>query len=555
MVSRSLVFAAAITAPSSLSGWSTHAFSSPFNHRAAVSRPNFSGVPRVDSSRDVSLQMGIRSFIKRKILRRDEGGDDMNDSKKETPEDIDLRTVLQSPNSSGLMEGPVTSYTSDEGEDERKSSRKDRQRNKAVDDILTKDMKQRLQEDARHRIQRVQAGGMTEEEKLSFLNAALTRTSPPKKPRGPPIRQKIPGMEDDESASGTAAKNESAASKREGSKKDNLWSAISGKGAAGSSSSGGKSDYVPVSSLILDGKLRNEEAKRQWIDSITSPDRFSSFSSIQRDASQATESFVEETTNEAASDSSDSAAISEVVSDQSEDDTAVETNLGEQDFTQIKRQMMEDQEILLKKPKVEKPGEKSVREALESILAMTGNKSASSSNTTESKNNNDLAARLEKAALEQETRDAENRIAVEKKRMEEKQALIEAQREREAKFMRQEAERMEEARKKAEQMRLDAEAKKAAEQAKVDAAIAKQEEYWAKQLQKQQAKREASMSVQERREMEQRKLNEARETEEMFERDIAKDVKRDQIREEERMREPQHEGEILQEVSEIMILC
>ena len=57
------------------------------------------------------------------------------------------------------------------------------------------------------------------------------------------------------------------------------------------------------------------------------------------------------------------------------------------------------------------------------------------------------------------------------------------------------------------------------------------------------------MSVQERRELEQQKIVQAMESDERFERDVAKDVKIEQIREEERKREPEHEGEILKEVS------
>lgn len=551
MVSSSLVFATILTAPTVLTVWDTHAFS-PCHHRVA-------GLPRssiitaqfdlghTGFVRDVSLQMGIRSFIKRKILRRDGDKDDADDSKKDNPKEIDLRTVLLSPNSSGLMESPLSSYTADddsnlpatEKDDARTSGRK---RNKAADDVLTQDMKQRLQENAKNRIQRVQAGDMTEEEKLSFLNTALTRTLPPKKPRGPPIRQKIPGLEDEDSGAGSKITKGSSSSSSKGgsSKTDNLWSAITGKSSS-KVSSGGKYDYVPVSSLILNGKLRDEEAKRQWIDSITSPDRFASFSAIQRDSAQLEESSLDEPSSETSNEGNSTGNIvGETSVDGIEDDS-----LSEQDFTQMKRKMMEDQEILLKKPKVEKPGEKSVREALESILAMTGNKNTSTSNSKDSKGN-DLAARLEKAAVEQETRDAENRVAAEKKRAEEKQALMEAQKEREAKYLQQEEKRMEEARKKAEQVRLDAEAKKEAERAKVEAAIAKQEEYWENQLKKQQAKREASMSVQEKRAMELR----AREADEMFERDIAKDVKRERIREEERMREPEHEGEILKEASD-----
>lgn len=501
--------------------------------------------------------MGIRSFIKKRILRRDGGDSGSADELKKDPQDISLRTVLQNPNSSGLMESPVQSSYNDDDESSSRSNGQEedssalskgytgRKRNKAIDDILTHDMKQRLQEDAKDRIRRVQAGGMTEEEKMSFLNTALTRTLPPKKPRGPPIRQKIPSMEDDDADAGAPTKRGGSTSKGgSSSKSDNLWSAITGKGA-GAPSSGGKADYVPVSSLVLDGKLRNEEAKRQWINSITNPDRFASFSSIQRDSSTSDESLAEEVINEVNQDEGDAAEGSV--------DAAVGEEAGEQDFTEMKRKMSEDRDLLLlNKQKAEKPGEQSVRQALESILTMASKndnkaKTAASSPASDSKKN-DLAERLEKAAIEQENREAENRAALEKKKAEEKQALLELQREREAKFLRQEADRMEEARKKVEQQRLEEEAKKEAERAKLEAAVAAQDAYWANQLKKQQAKREASMSLQERRKIEQQNIVKATESEELFERDVAKDVKREQLKDEERMRQPKHEGEILSEV-------
>ncbi|KAL3776649.1 hypothetical protein HJC23_001895 [Cyclotella cryptica] len=509
-------------------------------------------------SRDLSLRMGIHSFIKNRILRRDGDSERNDDSKTTASEDIDLRTVLQNPNSSGLMESPLSSLyevddsagvTPVDGKDVNASTDRmtsegvsRRKRNKAVDVILTHDMKQRLQEDAKDRIRRVQAGSMTEEE-----NFPLTRTLPPKKPRGPPIRQKIPGLEDEDSDGKAAEKRGSSSSNNKGggsSKTDNLWSAITRKGTSHiAKSTRGKSDYVPVSSMILDGKLRNEEAKRQWIDSITNPDRFASFSSIQR----------ESTSDEDQSDDDIVDNLTENKFTEVED----EAKAGEQDFNEMKRRITEDQKLLLNKPKTEKPGEKSVREALESILSMasrsngdTGTTVSSSSNSTQGVKNDDLAARLEKAAVEQENRESENRAAAEKKRMEQQQALLELQKEREANFLRQEAERMEEARKKAEQLRLKEQEKKAAERAKLEAAVAKQDEYWANQLKKQQAKREASMPVQERRRSEERDIIKATESEEMFERDVAKDAKREQIREEERMRESKHEGEILKEAQE-----
>jgi len=425
--------------------------------------------------------MGIRSFIKKRILRRDGDSERNGDSKSSASEVIDLRTVLQNPNSSGLMESPLSSSfeandgagiaradSNDISSTERIANKGDsrRQRNKASDDILTTDMKQRLQEDAKDRIRRVQAGSMTEEEKLSFLNTALTRTLPPKKPRGPPIRQKIPGLEDEDSDGKSAEKRESSSRGGESSKTDNLWSAITRKGTANSAkSTRGKSDYVPVSSLILDGKLRNEEAKRQWINSITNPDRFASFSSIQRETTSE-EMLIDDTLSDTHNDES----CDDVVDDSAENlftEIEDEAKIEEQDFNEMKRRITEDQKLLLSKPKTEKPGEKSVREALESILSMasrsngnTNTTVSSSSNSTSCIKNDDLAARLEKAAVEQENREAENRAAAEKKRMEQQQALFNFQKEREANFLRQEAERMEEARKKVEQQRLKDEAKK-----------------------------------------------------------------------------------------------
>jgi hypothetical protein len=46
----------------------------------------------------------------------------------------------------------------------------------------------------------------------------------------------------------------------------------------------------------------------------------------------------------------------------------------------------------------------------------------------------------------------------------------------------------------------------------------------------------------------QQNIVKATESEELFERDVAKDVKREQLKDEERMRQPKHEGEILSEV-------
>mmetsp|Transcript_7967 Transcript_7967/g.14036 ORF Transcript_7967/g.14036 Transcript_7967/m.14036 type:complete len:181 (+) Transcript_7967:106-648(+) len=69
---------------------------------------------RVDTT---SLPMGIRSFIKRKILRREKGEEDEEDDDADTEDaDVTLHFILQSPGSAGLMESPLSSSTDDLGD-------------------------------------------------------------------------------------------------------------------------------------------------------------------------------------------------------------------------------------------------------------------------------------------------------------------------------------------------------------------------------------------------------------------------------------------------------
>ena len=560
---------------------------------------------RLDST---SLHMGIRSFIKKRILRRGgDGGDAKNDdanhsnadgeSSSSSKKNIDLRTVLQSPKSAGFMESPISNYQDGDGDanidnntnDEIMSgdssssssteisgsnnagSRREKARNKRKknidDDVLTNDMKQRLQEDAKERIRRVQTGGLTEEEKMAFLTTALTRTQPPPKPRGPPIRQKIPGMPDEDDDKGgysnDGSDGDATTTANYKSSTEGLWNAIrsrdiqnKGKDGSGSSSSGGQSK-IPVASLIVDGKLKSEEAKRQWIDSITSPDRFSTFSTYQNDSTASDVAEFEDTLED------ESYAVEDDVVETEDGVLDNETKTDDEpaaqpDFTEMKRRIAEDQQIF-NAPKEE--GSKAVRDALESILSMTkmaSNKkgendaSTASKNADKEKKADDLASRLEQAAAEQETRVAETRLANEKKALEkaedEKRALKELQKQREAEFLRKENERMEAARKQAEALRMKEEAKKEAERAKMEAMQAQQDAYWAKQLEKQRAKGEGKMTPEERRMKEQKAIVNATESAERMERDMAKEIERENIRNEERMREDPHEGQILKEV-------
>ena len=232
-----------------------------------------------------SLQMGIRSFIKKKILRRSGDDDESSDSENEegsdtntdgssSSVDVNLHSLLQSPESAGLMEGGNPS-----SKKAKRGSEDDAELNLPSASVSSG----YSQEDIQQRIRRVKGGGMTEEEKMNFLNTALTRTNERKKSRGPPIRQKIPGMDVNDDVSSKSSSSTAAAAGSDPNK--NLWDAITkkGGGSKGSNNDGSNVDSkedFSVASLLTDGKLKNEQAKRLYIESITNPDRFSSFSAM-----------------------------------------------------------------------------------------------------------------------------------------------------------------------------------------------------------------------------------------------------------------------------------
>ena len=539
---------------------------------------------------DVSLSMGIRSFIKRKILRKDKGDGEESDGSQEG-EDVTLHSILQSPGSAGLMESPLTStddtMNKDNDIDGNKKSKRERIKerikqttetattkssNKYVNDILTKNtnIEQESYEDTQARIKRMKTGGMTEEEKAAFLNNALTRTLPKMKPRGPPIRQEIPGGGDDGKGVKRTKRGTSGSSSGSSaiSGNDNLWNALTKKDDTktkkdSSSSSSSSPGEISVASLMMDGKMKNEDAKRKYMESITNPDRFATFSTYQQTSAISTE----EVEGDDEDDDSEAEAVDELnVVDgevEKEEDNAVEAvedtapDTGA-DFAQMKRQIAEDRELLNPSEKKE---QSAAREAVESILSMISSNNDkkkeaaaattddeddadSDDSTNKTKSTDHLAARLGKAAMEQEKRDAEARAAAAKKREEEKQAFAKLQKQREAEAERREMERMEKARKIAEEARRKEEEAAAAQRAELEARQAAQDNYWAEKLKKEQARKQRSQPI----DITRKKEVIARDSEERLEREVAKDVERATIREEERAREDPHESEILKEV-------
>ena len=339
--------------------------------------------------------MGIRSFIKRKILRKDKGDGESDGSQE--GEDVTLHSILQSPGSAGLMESPLTStddtMNKDNDIDGNKKSKRERIKerikqttetattkssNKYVNDILTKNtnIEQESYEDTQARIKRMKTGGMTEEEKAAFLNNALTRTLPKMKPRGPPIRQEIPGGGDDGKGVKRTKRGTSGSSSGSSaiSGNDNLWNALTKKDDTktkkdSSSSSSSSPGEISVASLMMDGKMKNEDAKRKYMESITNPDRFATFSTYQQTSAISTEEVEGD-------DEDDSNSVNELnvvegeVEEEEEnvaeavEDTAPDTGA---DFAQMKRQIAEDRELLNPSEKKE---QSAAREAVESILSM-----------------------------------------------------------------------------------------------------------------------------------------------------------------------------------------
>jgi len=438
---------------------------------------------------------------------------------------------MSSPESAGLMEGSPNKYT----EDRNKRKKEERNnRGNANEPAYS-------QEDIKQRIRRVKGGGMTEEEKMKFLNTALTRTSEKKKPRGPPIRQQIPGMDDaDGNGGGSSSASKSSADRR-------LWDAITKKGGGGGE---GSQEEISVASLLMDGKLKNEQAKRQYIASITNPDRFSSFSAMKSTSSVAppVDDEVAEVDVVAASEEEEGPEGGQPSVEDSSEDIWVEEaravdDTTESDFTRMKRQIAQDRELLNPKKDDNKSEAKKAVESILSMITQNDKKKEAKKNPTK---DDALASRLELAAEEQEKRDAESRLAAEKKREEEKRQIEEQQRQREEEFRKKEEARIAAARQKAEDVRRQEEEKIAAEKAGVLARQQAQDDYWAKMLQKEKKKKGAGVTADQMR----MKEVAARDREEKIEREVASNAEMERIREEERLREDPHEGEILKQAAD-----
>ena len=119
---------------------------------------------------------------------------------------------------------------------------------------------------------------------------------------------------------------------------------------------------------MMDGKMKNEDEKRKYMESITNPDRFANFSTYQQLRVE------EEDCDKAVDDYGEEAPEMERTAVGKEEEV-LKSNVGTvDDFAKMKRQIAEDQELLdLNKVKQE---QSAACNAVESILSMMSSNDA-----------------------------------------------------------------------------------------------------------------------------------------------------------------------------------
>lgn len=423
---------------------------------------NGKGVVRKSTQNKTAICMGLRSFIK-KIIRSD-GVEETADSKYESkskPEDVraaleaikaDLEAVVS------LQEGSLHEVGDDDESDIQRSVdnyREVRGSNDALDPKkLTPQM--RYSETIQERIMRVKSGIMTEDEKASFLNNALTRpiSSNDGQKKRQPIRQSIPDSSSSAQvniqqrlprAFGNFRPNKGSLTTSAPTASpspfptDSIWNNVIGR-----SPSSSKASYPPKassSSPPSKGDL-DDAAKREYFNLVMNPERFKSYAAMggsRTPAAPGTKPQVISTYIDPPENISFEARPSDGVSSTSYS------------------------------------------------LGLTATKSLESSTTstpTPKGDKNDLAYRLEVAATLQEQRDAELKAKRESDRLAADAAAQAALEAREADIRRQQEATMEKKRLEKERKEKEELERKLEEERKMKEMIERQEEYWKNKLKK-----------------------------------------------------------------------
>lgn len=416
------------------------------------------------------LSMGIRSFIRKTVLNRDdEEGDDesMEDrsmSATDNPSDVkaalqaikkDLEAVEELESQKQINLGSTTDDI------EQSPSSETGTQNKIRPPPMFREAAMGITdtygETVNERIQRVKSGSMTEEEKAQFLNTALSRRTlgslqPNDDKKGPPIRQAIPNA-DGVSNMGLTSSTKSSSSSQP-SPKDSLWNTVMGKRTTSSTTASNEYSARTRESL-LSGNLKDDSAKREYLEMVMNPNRFKKY---------AVSGYQYETDED---DGNKSANDNEDVEDEPlEDEGVTSSELPMDDMIEYDESIITNNDSTTKQPP-----------------------------TT-------LASRLEQAATLQEKRDAElklkrdaERKAQEEERMKQMEEMRKVQEERiAAKRREQELLRQKELEIEEEKER-ERRAKKEAERRRMEEVMAKQEEYWKKKLANEKSRKSKMMSA------------------------------------------------------------
>lgn len=418
---------------------------------------------------NTSLSMGIRSMLG--LGKKTKEDDDKE--KSENPQDIkkaleaikaDLEAVEEEESKKPKRKGiSIMGRTSSTNDSKKKSnSLLNRKKDDEASEKVRPSSDGSYGETVRDRINRVKQGQMTEEEKAAFLNAALTSS-----PKGTPMKPQ------------KKSESSKATPKNPNLPQEALWNTIGKTSSSKRDEKGGGSAY----SRLPD---KDDEAKREYLEMITNPDRFKSYAAMGgRRASSASANSVASSTNT---------------------------------------------------PSVEEKNE--VVDNLGMLDAPIGTEIDA-----------DMAAKLEAAAHAKEIKDAEarakkeeeERIFEEKRREDQRKRIQEIRKEAEAKLAAERAEQ--------EKLLNSEREKREAEKKRLEDMQAAQDEYWKKKLEEEKERKERAMSVQEKARLaEQRKQEKTAELAAAA-RKAAKQAEIEMLREEEAAREDPHEAHILEEVS------
>ena len=225
--------------------------------------------PRHDTT---ALPMGIRSMLGLGKKKKDDNDREKSDNPK------DIKAALEAIKAD--LEAAVEDETENTNKEAKEPAKKKKieiknrfpvQKKRTVLNPLAKEREEKgdaptsattYGETVRDRINRVKKGQMTEEEKAAFLNNALTSRNLQDTQR-PRIRQKIP------SPNSSLSSKASSSSSRP---RDALWKTVMGNG---SSSSGRTASHANINLTSKD-----DSAKREYLDMVTNPDRFSSYAAM-----------------------------------------------------------------------------------------------------------------------------------------------------------------------------------------------------------------------------------------------------------------------------------